>query len=239
MKKQVQATKMTTESKRVVEAYDRRGGLVERYSVFDPGHLLLMQSRERSVLKMLRARGLTQLAALKILDVGCGTGQWLHDLLRWGGSAENIVGVDLNVERLEKASTCLPGEIKLIVAEGSMLPFDDSCFDLLIMATVLSSVLDSDLREQIVFDAMRVLRPGGHLLFYDLAIDNPKNPDVVGISRRELMDLFTVADCRWLRTTLAPPLGRRIASVSSTLHHLLERLPFLRTHNLGVIRKRG
>ena len=131
----------------------------------------------------MRTNGLGDLSERKILDIGCGTGQWLLDLIRWGATPHLIVGVDLNGERLETERSRLPDLIRLSVADGSRLPFPDQEFELVIMATVLNSVLDSNLRRRIAPDAMRTLAPGGCLLFYDLA-----NPYVTGVTRPALKE---------------------------------------------------
>jgi hypothetical protein len=84
---------------------------------------------------------------------------------------------------------------------------------------------------------VRVLRPGGALLWYDFRVDNPANPNVRGIGHRELEALFPGLACRVLSLTLAPPLARAVAPVSPGLARLLEGLPFLRSHLLGVLVK--
>ena len=238
MKDDTSSGKSVPESRRLLDAYERRRGLAHRYTVFNPSHLLLLQARERSVLSLLRETGIADLSELKILDVGCGTGQWLLDLLRWGASADRICGVDMNPQRIAVSRARLPRSIRFGVADGARLPHADGSFDLVIMATVISSVLDDVLRQRIAADAMRVLAPGGHLLWYDLNWNNRRNPDVRGISRKELQQLFPDADSRWRRVTLAPPLGRLVAPISTPLHHLLETLPFLRSHTLAIVRKR-
>ncbi len=226
-----------SESQRIREVYESRSQLADKYSVFDPGHLALMQSRERRVLEILAGEGIRDLAPLKILDVGCGTGQWLTDLLRWGATAKQTVGVDLNPQRLQAARERLSPDLRLSAADGTKLPFADGQFDLVFLATVLSSVLDRGLRQRIARECLRVLSPGGRLVYFDLAMDNQRNPNVVGIKRSELDDHFGEYDCHWHRTTLAPPLGRLIAPRSQSIYNWLEALPFLRSHTIGIVRK--
>ncbi len=69
--------------------------------------------------------------------------------------------------------------------------------------------------------------------------NNPRNPDVRGVKRREIYELF--ADCRidLQRITLAPPIARLIAPYSWLMCYLLERIPLLCTHYVGIIRKQN
>jgi len=46
---------------------------------------------------------------------------------------------------------------------------------------------------------------------YDLAIDNPRNPNMIGLSRREFARLFAGCQVKVRRTTLAAPLARWLA----------------------------
>ena len=84
----------------------------------------------------------------------------------------------------------------------------------------------------------RVVKPGGVILWFDFRINNPRNKNVRGISSKEIYSLFPDCSIRRLRrVTLAPPLARRIVPVSWIAASCLEKIPFLRTHYLGIIRK--
>ena len=76
---------------------------------------------------------------------------------------------------------------------------------------------------------LRVLRPGGVMLWYDYHVDNPRNADVRGVT--EARDARAVSRCRLdlRRVTLAPPLARALAPHSRLACQLLEAIPFLRT----------
>src|SRR5204863_8129549 len=117
-------------------------------------------------------------------------------------------------------------------------PWPDASFRLAIASTVFSSVLDSRVRSAIAEEIVRVLVPGGALIFYDLAIGNPRNPDVLPISRRDLARFFPTLSVRAVSATLAPPIARAVAPGSVALAHVLEAVPFLRTHVLAILVKR-
>jgi hypothetical protein len=79
----------------------------------------------------------------------------------------------------------------------------------------------------------RWIKPGGGVLWYDFAIDNPRNADVRGVPMRRIRALFPQAKLLARRVTLAPPLARALARVHPGLVHPLALcLPFLRTHRL-------
>jgi len=102
---------------------------------------------------------------------------------------------------------------------------------------MLSSITSSDLRTQTAAEMWRNLRPGGHLVSYDFWL-NPKNPDTVGITRRELRRLFPEGRFVFARTvSIAPPIGRFLSRLSSRLVLALEKLRVLNSHYLVAIEK--
>ncbi len=84
----------------------------------------------------------------------------------------------------------------------------------------------------------RVLTPGGALLWYDFAVNNPRNPNVRKVGREELRALFPELRGRIRSATLAPPLTRMVAPRSWVAATLLEALPPLHTHLLAVLVKK-
>jgi hypothetical protein len=60
---------------------------------------------------------------------------------------------------------------------------------------------------------------------------------VRGVKKREIHRLFPGCRIELRRITLAPPLVRVLAPYSWLSCYLLERIPWLCTHYLGVIRK--
>jgi ubiquinone/menaquinone biosynthesis C-methylase UbiE len=225
------------EESRIRSAYARREEDDARYSWFNPGYQLMVQQRERRLLALLRRYDCENLAPKKILEVGCGTGQWLRDFIKWGARPENITGIDLLAERVSKARGLCPPAVRIQCASAAQLPFSNERFDLVLQSTVFTSILDPDLKRQVAAEMMRVVKPEGFILWYDYHVNNPWNKDVRGVKRREIIQLFP--DCRveLQRIILLPPLARLLAPYSYLGCYLLEKLPPLCTHYLGVIRK--
>ena len=225
-----------SEIDRIRKAYDRRRslGLDERYSLLDPANLYLFQRRERALLALLRQQEL-HLTKVRVLDIGCGSGEVLNDLVRYGADPTLLCGVDLLPERIERARQRNPG-ISFSIANAERLPHKDGTFDVCLAFTLLSSVLDRDARTRIASESLRVLRPRGLVILYDF-IWNPTNHDVSGLRLGEVRRLFPACELTPRRITLAPPLSRRLASISWTLCRVLETAPFLCSHYLVAIRK--
>jgi hypothetical protein len=85
---------------------------------------------------------------------------------------------------------------------------------------------------------LRVVKPDGLILWFDFRVNNPRNRNVRAIDPAEIHSLFPNCDIRLRSVTLAPPLARAVVPISWIAAGLLEKVPFLRTHYLGIIHKR-
>ena len=228
-----------SEADRIAAEYARRSREVDqgRYAPTAPAQLLLRQSRERAVLGLLRSAGMLPLAGRRVLDVGCGAGQWLADFETWGADRELLAGIDLLPERIDGARARLP-QADLRRGDASTLPWEPGRFDVVLQSTVFSSILDPGMRAAVAAEMARVLAPSGVLLWNDFFADNPRNRAVRGVRRGELASLFPGFSLRLRRVTLAPPLARIVAPRSLLLATLLEELRVFDTHYVGVLRRR-
>lgn len=216
---------------------DRDPAVRDRYSPFRPDALFAAQTRERAVLRLLGQAGYEPLDRVSVLDVGCGEGGVLADLIRWGADPARLCGCDLLPGRVGAARRVLPAATRLAVADGGALPYPAASFDLVLQFTMLTSVLDDPLRQRIAAEMWRVLRPDGAILSYDFRFRRPDNPAVQAIQPRELCALFPQGACQTRRVTLAPPIARALARWSWLACELLAWVPWLRTHDLILIRK--
>lgn len=227
-------------SKAMQEVYERRRHLhpAGYYSPFHPAHLYLLQRRERLLFRLLARAGVTSLKDQRILDVGCATGEWLLRFLAYGAQDRNVFGVELRSNLLQDIWGRRP-PMHVINGDGANLPFADASFDLVHQATVLTSVLDSSVRRNIASEMMRVVRPEGLIVWFDMRYSNPKNPDIRGVGLRELRALFPGCRMNLRSVSLLPSLARRVAPWSYTLARALELIGPLRVHYLAIIHPPG
>lgn len=228
---------LETEEARIQAAYGRRVGGAQRYSWFEAGHLFMVQQVERAMLRALRGAGITQLADKEILEIGCGNGHWLRELIKWGAAPEKLTGIDLLADRLARARRLSAPAVVFHRGNGAALEFADGSFDMVLQATVFTSILDATLKARLGGEILRVLRPGGIVLWYDFRFDNPNNPDVRGIGQQEINRLFPDCHARLVPTTLLPPLARCLAPRSWLACCLVSALPWTCSHYVGVLRK--
>jgi len=208
-----------------------------RYAPLAPSVVLETQHRERVMLALLRRAGLTSVTGQRLLDVGCGGGT---ELVRWvarGLKPTDAFGVDLLSSRLSPARELHPS-IHLVQGNGAELPFRNATFDIVTQFVVFSSILDPGVRRQAAAEIERVLRPSGHLIWYDFWL-NPTNRDTRGVRVDEIRRLFPNCRGQFRSLTLAPPLSRLIAPRSWLLASILKELRPFQTHYLGVLTKSG
>src|SRR5881296_542069 len=226
-----------SEQARIRVAYARRGD-AWRYDWGNPAYVFAMHDLERRVLGTLTRWAMWPLGNKRILDVGCGTGYWLWRLAAWGAAPRYLAGVDLLRHRIAHAAKHAPRATTLCCGNAGNLPFPSAHFDILMQFTVFTSILDPALRQRVADEMVRVLHPGGAILWYDFCIDNPRNPDVRAVRAAEIRRRFPQCTVTLQRVTLAPPLTRLLAPRSRALCSLLNLLTPLRTHYLGVLRPR-
>ena len=121
------------------------------------------------------ARRVSRTAPHDIADIAAGTGDLSIALARRMPAA-HITGIDLSDEMLavgrEKIRRRgLDEHISLQQGDGENLPFSDASFDAVTIAFGIRNFAD---REAGLHEALRILRPGGHL--YILEFSMPKNP---------------------------------------------------------------
>jgi len=91
-----------------------------------------------------------------ILDVGCGTGVFTTNILRFG---TRVTGLDISYPMLMRAELKAKGyPFRAVAADMRFLPFIDECFDRVVSMTAIEFIADG---QAAVEDMFRVTKKGG------------------------------------------------------------------------------
>lgn len=93
----------------------------------------------------------------RVLDVGCGVGQYVRRLRELPARA---VGVDVERARVVAGGRAVPG---LLVADGEHLPFPDAAFDVVLLNEVIEHMPDARAG---LAECARVTVGGGHVVIF-------------------------------------------------------------------------
>ena len=212
------------------------GTALARYAWHRPEIVVQEAMYTRSLSRMLAATVGTDLGRIHVVDVGCGTGGFLRQLIDWGATPAHLTGTELQQDRLDLAQPRTAPGVRWHCGPLATLPAASA--DLVSAQTVLSSVLDPEQRQQLAADMWRVLKPGGWCLVFDFRYNNPRNSHVRKVTRAELDAFWPGHRQRYETLLLAPPVGRALAALPAVLSETLAALaPPLRSHFLYMVQK--
>ena len=198
----------------------------------DAAHVLRLHQRYRATLRLLSRICHSDFSNARVLDVGCGDGTMLCEYMQWGVEPDRLAGIDLRGDQIETARARAP-RADLVCGCGSELPWPDDHFDIVSAYTVFSSILDDAMRTSVAAQMIRVLKPGGIILWYDTLRENPGNPDVRSVPIEEIQSLFGGLRINLHKITFLPHIARRWPAVVLELaYNLLAALPGCRSHAL-------
>ena len=223
---------VTSEAELVREHYARRQ--VPKIFTIDAASYMARQEKERKLIGLIRSCDLRPMREKRVLDVGCGVGDELLDLIRLGYQPENLAGCELREDVAEIARHRLPEACSIITGDALTAPIEER-FDIVMQSTVFSSLLDDTFQRELA-ERMWALASSG-VLWYDFAYNNPRNPDVRGVSQRRVRELFPLGELTIRKVTLAPPINRRVTRLHPRLYGMFNAVPLLRTHLLCWIAK--
>ncbi|WP_336688102.1 class I SAM-dependent methyltransferase [Chryseobacterium bernardetii] len=101
-----------------------------------------------------------------VLDFGCGFGELSNVFFQ---SGFDVVGLDSDLERINKAKAKYPEINFLDYSYKDSLPFDDNSFDIIFSSSVLQYI-DHD---SLFKECLRVLKRGGCVIFLENLKNNP------------------------------------------------------------------
>lgn len=156
----------TSEVEQVKARYARRADLGEadRYSMLDPAVWQSVQERQRALISLLRSNAQNPLTDLRVLEIGCGSGGNLLELLRMRFDPNKLVGNELLEDRASLARRNLPSAVDLHVGDATALTFEPGSFDVVYQSTVFSSLLDDSFQELLAQKMWEWVSSGGGAL---------------------------------------------------------------------------
>lgn len=119
---------LRSEAAAVAERYKRRN-VGDLYSMLRSEVMLSHQERQTALLRLFRKNAPAPLQELRVLEVGCGTGRNLLELIQLGFAPWNLVGNELLAERAKRARRTLPESTKILEGDAVCLPIERSSFD--------------------------------------------------------------------------------------------------------------
>ena len=178
------------------------------------------------------------LSHLRVVDVGCGSGGFLRQLIDWGADPARLVGTEYLGERLDLARLRSASGVRWHLGDLDFAP--DASFELAVANTVFSSILDDCARAALAAEMWRTVMPGGWCMVFDFRFNNPRNKEVRRVTRAELARFWPSDTSHYRSLLLAPPIARALAVAPRLVSEVLDTCaPFLRSHFIYMARKPG
>lgn len=194
--------------------------------------------------RLLERLDLMKLEPARILDLGCGTGHCIPELMSRYKSAD-IVALDIARPMLEQARRRgrWLRRPRCVCADAERLPFEGGSFDLVFSNLMLQWCIDIDAA---FAELQRVLRPGGLLLFTSFGPDTLKElrdswAQVDGHAHvNAFLDMHDVGDSL-VKTRFADPVMdvEKITLTYPDVWKLMRELKQIGAHNVTMGRPRG
>ena len=134
---------------------------IEKFFVNSPAHTLQVAHHAQQLLDRINIQ-----AEWKYLDVGCGVGAAACEISK--NSTMDITGIDVDPKQIETArARAVYPHLHFMVMDATKLQFHDAEFDIVATSMVTHHMPGW---ERAFSEMIRVLRPGGYLIYSDLIL---------------------------------------------------------------------
>ena len=228
------------QTRNIYDQYYKDKGAERNDLLMNPSVLFQNLASDVAMIAALRAINLNR-ENERIFDVGAGSGDSVERLLRLGFKSENIVGIDIIEERIQKARLTWPN-VNFILGDARYTDFNDGMFDLTYSATTFLQITDDQLAKEIAREMLRVTRRGGWIIVSDWRYSKPGNKDYLAVSQKRIANLFEVGNSVSVHSVfngaLVPPVGRWFSKYAPSLYFLVQKLfPVLVGQQVTVLRR--
>ena len=143
--------KNQSEAKEISEValrYERRKlqNIPGLYSPTTMAVMMARQERERALIYWMHTSGLLPIGDKSLLEIGCGTGGNILEMLRFGFEPHNLVGNELLQDRGLMARLRLPAVTQIHIGDALTMDFVTQ-FDVVFQSTVFTSILDDEFQQ--------------------------------------------------------------------------------------------
>ena len=147
---------------------DRDSQYEHNWGYVNPVAAAYWRMRDEIVFENITNRFDTLRDSLRVLEVGVGHGHELAKLSQLGIPTSHLCGIDLVLDRLVRASVTYPS-IGFSQQDGTRLAFRDATFDIVCQFTCVMHAFSKELQLAICQEMNRVLKPGGIVVWWDIA----------------------------------------------------------------------
>jgi len=132
-----------------------------------------------------------ELSSKNILDLGCGNGYWLRNLVELGADPKKLTGIDISKQRIQSARL-KNNDINYQLTNGIDIPFPDNTFQVVMQIVTLSSIVEESTWRHLISEMKRVNSKDGYILWFDHK--KAFSDKLVGFTEKEVLNLFDEHD---------------------------------------------
>jgi ubiquinone/menaquinone biosynthesis C-methylase UbiE len=148
--KRIEAERSSAIGQKIMEKYDS-----------DQGVKYVRRRNNKKILDELSIAGNGDLNSKKLLDIGCGFGDFLADAQ---SVMDCVYGADMSLPQAQKARKRVSNRSCVTLADGESLPFKSGCFDFIVMKGIIHHLGSPD---RAFKEAKRLLKESGTLVILE------------------------------------------------------------------------